>query len=95
MRVLVGRTPWSAADAPVGLAVFRIVISWRRRRDGSVPRGPGGPPYQMPREVGIAVAQQRRQYALDELLEQCDAEAWRSEEEREWLDSTPVGGELI
>jgi FkbH-like protein len=37
---VVGRTPWSAADAPVGLpAPFKM-------RDEGVPRGPGGPPHQ-------------------------------------------------
>jgi antitoxin ChpS len=53
--------------------------------------------------VGIAVEsgrlvvepRQRRRYTLDELLAQCDPKARRSKEEREWLDSGPVGGELI
>jgi len=44
---------------------------------------------------------QRRRYSLDELLAQCDPKARRTkrrgrdEEEREWLDSKPVGRELI
>src|SRR5262249_37720541 len=39
-RVLVvGRTPWSAADALVGL------LESHEEGDGGVPRGPGGPPY--------------------------------------------------
>jgi antitoxin ChpS len=58
-------------------------------------------------EVGIAVErgrlivepQRRRRYTLDELLAQCDPKARRSKQgskqEREWLDSKPVGGELI
>jgi antitoxin ChpS len=54
-------------------------------------------------KVGIGVEsgrlvvepQQRRRYTLDELLAQCDPKAPRSKEEREWLDSKPVGGELI
>jgi antitoxin ChpS len=37
----------------------------------------------------------RRRYTLDELLAQCDAKAPRAKEEQEWLDSEPVGGELI
>jgi antitoxin ChpS len=59
--------------------------------------------------VGIAVengrliveTQQRRRYTLDELLAQCDSSAprgrrrGRDKEEQEWLDSKPVGGELI
>jgi len=53
--------------------------------------------------VGIAVErgrivvepQRRRRYALNELLAQCDPRARRGKAEREWLDSKPVGGELI
>jgi antitoxin ChpS len=37
----------------------------------------------------------RRRYTLDELLAQCDPKAPRAKEEQEWLDSKPVGGELI
>ena len=38
---MVGRTPWSAADAPVGLlAPCKMLISLFRQRDGAVPRGP-------------------------------------------------------
>ena len=54
-------------------------------------------------KVGIAVEggrlvvepQPRRRYTLDELLAQCNPKARRSKEERQWLDSKPVGGELI
>lgn len=54
-------------------------------------------------KVGIAVEsgrlvvepQQRRRYTLDELLAQCDPKAPRTKEEQEWLDSKPIGGELI
>ena len=54
-------------------------------------------------KVGIAVEsgrlvvepQQRRRYTLDELLAQCDPRGPRATEEQEWLDSKPVGGELI
>src|ERR1035441_10775671 len=43
---LVGRTPWSAADAPVGLlASCKKLMSLFRQRDEGVPRGPGGPPH--------------------------------------------------
>jgi hypothetical protein len=44
---LVGRTPWSAADAPVGqLTPCKMLMSLFRQRDEGVPRGPGGPPHQ-------------------------------------------------
>jgi len=54
-------------------------------------------------KVGIAVErgrivvepQRRRRYTLDELLAQCDPKARRGKEQRDWLDSKPVGGELI
>ncbi len=60
-------------------------------------------------KVGIAVEsgrlvvepQQRPRYTLDELLAQCNPKARRSKnarrakQDREWLDSKPVGGELI
>jgi antitoxin ChpS len=57
--------------------------------------------------VGIAVEsgrlvvepRQRPRYTLNELLAQCDPKARRSKQsskqEREWLSSKPVGGELI
>lgn len=37
----------------------------------------------------------RVRYTLDELLAQCDASAEISEEDRTWLDSKPVGNELL
>ena len=54
-------------------------------------------------KVGLAVQsgrlvvepQQRPRYTLDELLAQCNPHARRSKEEREWLDTKPVGGELL
>jgi len=54
-------------------------------------------------KVGLAVQrgrlvvepQQRPRYTLDELLAQCNPQARCSNEEREWLDGKPVGGELI
>jgi len=53
--------------------------------------------------VGIAVEsgrlvvapQNRPRYTLDELLAKCDVKAARSKEEREWLEATPVGRELL
>jgi antitoxin ChpS len=54
-------------------------------------------------KVGIAVEsgrlvvepQRRRRYTLEELLAQCNPKARRTKEEKEWLDSKRVGGELI
>ena len=54
-------------------------------------------------KVGIAIEsgrlvvepQQRRRYTLDELLARCNPRARRSKEEKEWIDSKRVGGELI
>ncbi len=37
----------------------------------------------------------RPHYTLDELLAQCDASAEVSAEDRAWLDSKPVGNELL
>jgi antitoxin ChpS len=37
----------------------------------------------------------RPRYTLAELLAQCNPKARRTKEEREWLDSKPVGRELI
>ena len=37
----------------------------------------------------------RPRYSLDELLAQCDASAELSSEDRAWLDSKPVGSELL
>lgn len=37
----------------------------------------------------------RPRYSLDELLAQCDASAEVSTEDRTWLDSKPVGSELL
>jgi antitoxin ChpS len=54
-------------------------------------------------KVGLAVQggrlivepQPRPRYTLEELLAQCNPKAPRSKEDREWLDSKPVGRELI
>jgi antitoxin ChpS len=53
--------------------------------------------------VGLAVDQGRLvvepmlrpRYSLDELLAQCYASPEISEEDRAWLDSKPVGNELL
>jgi hypothetical protein len=37
----------------------------------------------------------RKGLLLNELLAQCDPKAPRSKQEQEWLDSKPVGSELI
>lgn len=54
-------------------------------------------------KVGLAVdngrlvvePQARPRYTLDELLAQCDGSAEITAEDWEWLDSKPVGGELL
>ncbi len=54
-------------------------------------------------KVGLAVERgrlvvkptPRPRYSLDELLAQCDASAEVSAEDRTWLDSKPVGSELL
>jgi len=52
-------------------------------------------------ESGCLVVQPRQhpRYTLGELLAQCDPKARRpkrrSKQEQEWLDSRPIGGELI
>jgi antitoxin ChpS len=53
--------------------------------------------------VGVAVKggrlvvspQRRPRYALDDLLAQCHPKVQRNRKDREWLDSNPVGRELI
>jgi len=37
----------------------------------------------------------RPRYTLEELLARCNPKARRGREDRKWLDSKPVGGELI
>ena len=43
----------------------------------------------------VVEPQPRLCYTLGELLAQCNPKARRSKQDREWLDSKPVGGELI
>src|ERR1019366_9294877 len=46
--LIVGQSPWTAADAPVGLlALCRMLISLLRPRDEGVPRRPGGLPHKL------------------------------------------------
>lgn len=73
----------------VMLAVPPAILDLLRLRSGTV--------------VGVSVEggrlvvepQQRPRYTLDELLAQCDASAEITDEEREWIDAKPVGGELL
>ena len=37
----------------------------------------------------------RPRYALADLISQCDFEQPMTSEDREWLDSAPVGGEVL
>ena len=54
-------------------------------------------------KVGLAVEhgrlvvepQKQPRYTLNELLAQCDPDAPVAADDREWIDSKPVGGELI
>lgn len=48
-------------------------------------------------ERGRLIVEVRKQprYTLEELLAQCHPKAARTKEEREWLESTPAGNELI
>lgn len=54
-------------------------------------------------QVGVAVEsgrlivepRHRPRYSLGELLSQCDPDAARAQEDRDWLDSKPKGGELL
>src|ERR1700722_13196975 len=46
-RLQVGRTPWSAADPPVGLSRIAWADRAGRRAPPGDPRGPGGPPYSL------------------------------------------------
>jgi hypothetical protein len=48
LTCMVGRTPWSAADALVGLLeLCTMPARLCRQRDEGVPRGPGGPPHHL------------------------------------------------
>ena len=43
----------------------------------------------------IVVPKPRPRYSLDELLAQCDETAPDSEADREWIEGTPLGAELL
>lgn len=48
------------------------------------------------RKVGGSVIKpQRHRYTLEELLAQCDPNVKMSDEDQQWLDAEPVGGELL
>ena len=54
-------------------------------------------------QVGITIEsgrlvvepQQRPRYTLDELLAQCNPKKARTQEDRDWLSSRPVGSEIL
>jgi len=43
----------------------------------------------------LVVEPQRHRYTLKELLAQCDPKAKISDEDQQWIDAKPVGGELL
>ena len=43
----------------------------------------------------IVIERVRPRYTLDELLAQCDPSQPLSDDEREWVDTPPAGGELL
>ncbi len=43
----------------------------------------------------LVIEPQRHRYTLKELLAQCDSKAKISEEDKQWLEAKPVGGELL
>ncbi len=43
----------------------------------------------------VVEPQMRPRYTLDELLAQCDGSAEITTEDRQWLDSKPLGAELL
>lgn len=43
----------------------------------------------------LVVEPQRRRYTLQELLAQCDPKMKISDDDQQWLDAEPVGGELL
>lgn len=43
----------------------------------------------------VVEPQQRPSYSLDELLAQCDSSAPLSGQDQEWVETAPVGNELI
>lgn len=43
----------------------------------------------------VATVRTRPKYTLEELIAQCDPEAPWSDEEREWMDTRPVGNEVL
>jgi antitoxin ChpS len=43
----------------------------------------------------LVVEPQRHRYTLKELLAQCDPKAKINDEDQQWLEAKPVGGELL
>lgn len=43
----------------------------------------------------VVEPRQKPRYTLDELLAQCDPSSELTDEDREWLETKPVGSELI
>ncbi len=43
----------------------------------------------------LVVEPQRHRYTLKELLAQCDPKAKISDEDQQWINAKPVGGELL
>lgn len=43
----------------------------------------------------LVVEPQRHRYTLKELLAQCDPKEKISDDDQQWLDAKPVGGELL
>jgi antitoxin ChpS len=43
----------------------------------------------------VVAPRPRARYTMAELLAQCDADAPLSDEDREWVDTRPVGNELL
>jgi len=46
-------------------------------------------------QIIIKPKKAKAKYKLDDLLAQCDPNAKLSEEEQQWLNSSPIGRELI
>ena len=68
-------------DGAVVLAVPEAVLQMLDLKAGSV--------------VALNVPQKRPRYTLQELLDQCDFSLPVSEEDRLWMESPPIGDELL
>jgi antitoxin ChpS len=89
MRNAVHTTKLRKVGGSIMLAVPPTLIEMLRLQPGA--------------KVGIAVEsgrlvvepQKRPRYTLKELIAQCDPKARLTKEDREWLNSKPVGGEIL